>query len=316
MTVAIDDFAGTGWGVACRGLGIVDKGVEIMPEAIETRENNNLETIYHDVWDGLFHPEKTPPHRGRIGSPPCQTFSVAGSGSGRRALVTVLEAISNRDYESAQRLFELGQRTDPRTALILTPLAAVYRDRPEWVALEQVGPALPVWQGVASVLESLGYSTWVGILNSHDYGVAQTRRRSVLIASRVREVAKPADAGIKLSISDVLPDLPEEYFYLESNYSTSVNGGKLQPGNKKPRSVRKITEPSTTLTSKAGSMHWLDYAGRRISRLNISQASAIQGYPKGFVFSGSLPKQFLQVGNSVPPPMARAILKEAAGLIS
>jgi hypothetical protein len=51
---ALDLFAGTGWGVACQRIKIIkEKGVELMPEAVATREANGMETIYRDVWDGL-----------------------------------------------------------------------------------------------------------------------------------------------------------------------------------------------------------------------------------------------------------------------
>jgi DNA (cytosine-5)-methyltransferase 1 len=35
--IALDLFAGTGWGVACQRLGIRENGVEIMPEAVASR---------------------------------------------------------------------------------------------------------------------------------------------------------------------------------------------------------------------------------------------------------------------------------------
>jgi hypothetical protein len=49
---ALDLFAGTGWGVACQSLGIHEQGVEIMPEAVASREAAGMETIYRDVWHG------------------------------------------------------------------------------------------------------------------------------------------------------------------------------------------------------------------------------------------------------------------------
>lgn len=51
--VALDLFAGTGWGVACERLGIREYGVEVMPEAVAVREVNGMRTVYHDVWEGL-----------------------------------------------------------------------------------------------------------------------------------------------------------------------------------------------------------------------------------------------------------------------
>lgn len=198
---ALDLFAGTGWGVACNWLGIEEQGVDNMPEVIETREANGMKNLYHDVWDGLLG---RPKHEGGnreglaylpahiisvlrnynllIASPPCQTFSQAGKGEGRKALDQVIAAIKNHDYMDPEVLFELGEATDPRTALVLTPLAYAHRDRPKYIVFEQVPPVLPVWEAAALELQEMGYSTWTGILNSEQYGVPQTRRRAILIA--------------------------------------------------------------------------------------------------------------------------------------
>ena len=92
---ALDLFAGTGWGVACQRLGIKEAGVEIMPEAVATREANGMETIYNDVWDGLKltaeqHRDEYGSYGLLIASPPCQTFSAAGKGAGRDTVMTHL----------------------------------------------------------------------------------------------------------------------------------------------------------------------------------------------------------------------------------
>lgn len=182
--IALDLFAGTGWGVACQRLGIEEYGVEIMPEARATRAANGMFTLYEDVWEGLADL----PHTWKmdydllIASPPCQTFSMAGGGAGRKALDAVLEAVRERAYLDPIKLREFGEKHDPRTALVLTPLAHVARDLPLHVVFEQVPPVLPVWEACAEEMRRWGYSVWVGIVNAEQYGVPQTRRRAILIA--------------------------------------------------------------------------------------------------------------------------------------
>ena len=189
---ALDLFAGTGWGVACQRLGIHEDGVEIMPEAIATRAANGMSTIYNDVWEGLQDAEHTHGYYNLlIASPPCQTFSMAGSGSGRAALDDVLAAIAAGAYKDVADLHALGEATDPRTALVLTPLAHVWRDYPEYVVFEQVPPVLPVWEACAEVMRERGYSVWTGVLNAEQYGVPQTRRRAILIAKLFGEAKPP-----------------------------------------------------------------------------------------------------------------------------
>lgn len=181
--IALDDFAGTGWGVACQRLGIAERGVEIMPEARATREANGMHTVGGDIWEHLEATVETPlAYDLLISSPPCQTFSMAGGGAGRRALDEVVGLIDSRAYADVAQLRAFGETHDPRTALVLTPLVRVYRDAPTYVVLEQVPPVLPVWERMAVELRGWGYSVVTGVLNAEQYGVPQTRRRAVLIA--------------------------------------------------------------------------------------------------------------------------------------
>ena len=50
---ALDLFAGTGWAVGARSLGIEEYAVEIMPEANATRAANGMSApVFEDVWSG------------------------------------------------------------------------------------------------------------------------------------------------------------------------------------------------------------------------------------------------------------------------
>lgn len=187
--IALDLFAGTGWGVACQRLGIEEYGVEIMPEARAVRAANGMKTWYADVWQGLEADVQRFDAAAffdiydlLIASPPCQTFSMAGGGAGRRALDDVLGLIDSRAYLDVEALRAFGETHDPRTALVLTPLAYVARDVPLHVVLEQVPPVLPIWERYAEEMRAWGYSVWTGILSAEQYGVPQTRKRAILIA--------------------------------------------------------------------------------------------------------------------------------------
>jgi len=301
---ALDLFAGTGWGVACQRLGIDEMGVEIMPEAVATREANGMHTIYRDVWDGLTGPKLS--YDLLIASPPCQTFSMAGNGAGRAALDEVIEAIEAGAYKDPQALRDFGDRHDPRTALVLTPLAHVWRDRPRLVVLEQVPTVLPAWHAYADVMNDLGYSVTVGLLNAEQYGVPQTRKRAILVArlDRIAELPGPThsryyssnpsklDPGVKpwAGMADALGR--DGAAMLRSNYGTGGDPAK--------RGERTIDQPAPTLTSKADRNKW---DGAR--NMTADEAAALQSYPPGFIWTG---KTFLQIGNAVPPLLAEAIL--------
>lgn len=182
---AVDLFAGTGWGVACKALGIDEVGVEKMPEARATREANGMRNWLDDVWEVLeTAPVDSPEFKAAllIASPPCQTFSMAGTGAGRKALDEVIGLIDSRAYFDVAKLREFGERHDMRTALVLTPLTYVAHHIPTYVVLEQVPTVLPVWERIAVELREWGYSVVTGVLNAEQYGVPQTRKRAILIA--------------------------------------------------------------------------------------------------------------------------------------
>lgn len=387
--IALDLFAGHGWGVACQKLGIEEYGVEIMPEAIATRELNGMTTIYNDVWTGLedssrwrIEPDLL------IASPPCQTFSMAGGGAGRKALDDVLGLIDAKAYRDVAALRAFGESHDPRTALVLTPLAHVYRDLPRYVVFEQVPPVLPVWERCAEEMRAWGYSVWTGNLQAEMYGVPQTRKRAILIAKRDPdldgEAAPPVptysryysrdpkrlDEGVLpwVSMAEALGwGMTERPFITAGNAvgraeGAGGSGGKAaivdakergawrirtnqgnprdgyferdddspsptvtgvgsrswnrvmrsnygMGGDASNRGERVADEPSATITSKADRNLWTDRPATTAERVTVAEAAALQSYPPGFTFAGTKTKQFLQVGNAVPPLLAEAILR-------
>jgi DNA (cytosine-5)-methyltransferase 1 len=193
----VDLFAGPGgWDVGARWLGLDPLGVENDTAACKTREAAGLRTLQSDI-----RTVEPMPATGLIASPPCQSFSAAGKGSGRKNLDQVF---------ILARLLVLGEDwrklteglDDERTALVLEPLHWAYEmfkaDTPyRWLALEQVPPVLPVWEFYAEILRSWGYSVATAHLQAEMYGVPQTRKRAILIASLDHEVSMPTPTHSK-----------------------------------------------------------------------------------------------------------------------
>lgn len=127
-------------------------------------------------------------------SPPCQGFSMAGKGKGREDAQLLQQAITAiADGHTVEEMIRWLTRhaSDERTALTLEPLRWIKDLGPEWVTLEQVPAVLQVWEWIAEVLRAWGYNVATGHLQAEQYGVPQTRKRAILVASRVREVALP-----------------------------------------------------------------------------------------------------------------------------
>lgn len=286
---ALDLFAGTGWGVACKRLGIVEFGIENMPEAVESRDGAGMDTLLRDVWLGVARPEAIPEHDILIASPPCQTFSRAGEGAGRRNLDTLLSLVSSVPFspDEARGLF------DDRTALVLTPLHYALRHRPRYVVWEQVPEVLPVWEAMGSVLRSIGYSVATGVVNAEQYGVPQTRKRAILMArcdgveARLPDPThsryysrdpERLDAGVPpwVSMSQALGVPGGEV--LRSNYSS---GGDLSKRGQRPAGF-----PASTVTSKAGSMRWVVSGGAFVA----PGGGHVADVPEGFSVCGSAGK--------------------------
>lgn len=354
--VALDLFAGTGWGVACKSLGIDEIGVELMPEARATREANGMANWLPDVWDVLETADPDSPEFKAallIASPPCQSFSMAGNGAGRRALDEVLGLIDSGAYLDVAELREFGERHDIRTALVLTPLAYAAKHRPAYVVLEQVPPVLPVWERMAVELRGWGYSVVTGILHAEAFGVPQTRKRAILIARADGvEARMPTPTHSRYYPRDktrmdpgVLPwvSMAEALGWndsriMRSNYGTggdpSLRGERtgdepsatvtskidrniIMVSNDKfaHSAIRSIDEPAPTITAghDSGNRRWVHGEQNSTStKVTVAEAAALQSYPDGFVFAGSRTKQYLQIGNAVPPLLARAVLATLA----
>lgn len=200
----IDLFSGPdGWGTGFRQTGspLSVLGIEIEPNARETAMANGHKTILQDI--ATLEPQHyghTGELKGLIASPPCPGFSAAGKGLGRKDLEMLIAAVGQiRIGADVDKVIADVARYafDDRSKLTLEPLRWALALRPEWTVWEQVPAVLPFWEACAEALRGVGYNVWVGKLSSEMYGVAQTRTRAVLIASRMKPVHEPKPTNSK-----------------------------------------------------------------------------------------------------------------------
>lgn len=351
--IADDLFAGAGgWDLAAAELGIHARGVENMKEARATRNAAGLTTIHDDVW--TFEPDGNA--QGLIASPPCQSFSQAGKGAGRKALSDVLRGIRDGYVDSLDHLRFLGLEVgDERTSLVLTPLHFALKHDYQWLAWEQVPTVLPVWEACAEVLRASGWSVWTGLLQAEMFGVPQTRKRAVLLACQVGEMAPPVPTHSRYHSrtpskldSGVLPwvSMAEALGWgLSERPAPTVTGGGTETGGAEPiakwdrytgrpdflrmttmanSAVRATNQPAPTIV---GSFHPEIVAapGYRTDvsrqnaphsvRITVNEAGVLQSFPPNFPWQGAQGKQYLQAGNAIPPGLALHALTAASGRV-
>ena len=81
-----------------------------------------------------------------------------------------------------------------------------------------------------------------------------------------------------------------------------------------PNKWRKIARDQPVRTvmahlSKDGYSH-IHYDNAQARTISVREAARLQSFPDGFVFTGAMNHAFRQIGNAVPPLMARAIAVE------
>lgn len=331
----VDLFAGPrGWSEGLRPLGLRDVGLELETAACRTAVAAGHATIQTDV---AAYP--TAPFAGRISgliaSPPCQAWSRAGKRGGIKDQPLVHQAVHDLTHGRDTRAQLLAQCRDPRSLLAAEPMRWIVELRPEWVCMEEVVDVLPLWQQYADVLRGWGCSVWCGVLNAANYGVPQTRRRAILVASRTRTVTAPepthSEHGAAGLFGDDLPrwiTMAEAlgWGYTQRPAPTAAGGGTdtggAEPfGNATRRAMCAAMtnpahwawrKPAPTVSGTVGHVGGKQAGGHL--NLQPDEGALLQTFPRRHPFWGSKGQRSRQIGDAVPPRFAAHIVSAATGI--
>jgi DNA (cytosine-5)-methyltransferase 1 len=329
--MAVDLFCGAGGltrGLLNSGIPVV-LGIDINGDYARTYETNNhtSQFLCRDLRNvKSSHIRKYVPKDQSlflVGCAPCQPFSPHRKGY-------VLSA-------EAKLLTEFGR--------LIAEL------RPEWVFIENVPgitkiPGFSTYKRFCKLLDDLKYNYCQGILDAKRYGVPQTRRRFVMIASRsVTPSLPPATHGPDglpyRTVREAIGDLPAIRAGTSCDHVPNHRAAALSPINLRrientPRDGggrvawskhlrlrchedydghtdvygrMKWDAPAPTLTCRCFSLSNGRYGHPEQDRaISLREAACLQSFPESFVFFGKSQRSIgEQIGNAVPVTLAETI---------
>jgi DNA (cytosine-5)-methyltransferase 1 len=240
------------------------------------------------------------------GGVPCPPFSVAGK--------------------------QLG--ADDERDLFPEALRLISECKPRAVMLENVrgllGPKFTVYRAlIEDRLRRMGYEPSWRLLRASDHGVPQLRPRAILVAFQAKlawNFQWPAPGLVPgPTVGDCLHDLMAERGWEQADAwragaqriaPTLVGGSKKHGGpdlgpTRAKREWAKLGVDALGIANSAPSPGF-----RGMPRLTARMAARLQGFDDTWRFFGSKTAQYRQIGNAFPPPVAAAVGREIAAVLT
>lgn len=280
-----------------------------------------------------------------VGGAPCQPFSKAaywtetGEESRYRRARAAGEAVTRPAAPTEPR-------PDARRTLVEEFWRLIYEADADGFVFENV-PSIkhprnrPVLEGFRTAAEDAGYQVTQVTANAAEFGVAQTRERVFLLGSKRGAPIAPqathtlkGEGGLKpaLTAGEALAGLDRSEFFEPEEIVTGRWAEHLRTvppgwnykahtawaGHPNPTFVTETRfwnfllklspdRPSWTIAASpgpwTGPFHW---ANRRLRTIEMA---ALQGFPREYKLVGSRREKVRQMGNAVPPPLARKMVE-------
>jgi len=226
-------------------------------------------------------------------SPPCQPFSRAHRTPGQNDETNQAVLFSVR---------QLLERLHPRL-VTLEEAEWLVRGHKQW------------WNSAIAMFTDLGYSITYKIINCLNYGVPQNRERVILFGAcpglRLPAIPPPTHgppgSGLLpyVTIADTLAKLAR---HPSATHNSTSDGYAPIARSLPPYDANRTAWCITTGGSngRPGTYH---PSGRR--DFTLRELAMLQGFPWDFEFAAGLTKTQIrrQIGNAVPPPLARALYR-------
>ena len=274
--------ANDSWDVAMQtyALNRPDGGTEICAGPLAEHRSRLVQLAEQEHVDVVF------------GGPPCQDFSTVGW-RGRDERDNLRAAQTSAFIDTAA---EIG---------------------PEFIVMENVNTILSTgrlyFDAIRRCLDKAGYAVITQVLNAVDLGAPQFRKRCFIMAHKQTGLTE-ADMrvatrqGRHVSVKDYMPDIDrgqnrtDFYFHPKpcsgdtpSVFRTDVPAPTIH-GNTRPIPSTYAPVPRDATSDMS-----------LVRPLTIAERAGIQTFPPGYRFAGCRTAQSRQIGNAVPPLMARAV---------
>jgi DNA (cytosine-5)-methyltransferase 1 len=236
-------------------------------------------------------------------------------------------------------------RKDARNSLVGKFAEIAIGLNADFIIMENVPDLLSVkhkrhYDQFEKTLKTAGYKINVKIINMADYGVAQARFRTLVLASKEFTPSIPESIVGRLdhyTVYDAIGHLPPlsagQKCMLDEMHITSKHrpetveiikqvpkDGGSRPRGVGPQCLDKVSgfydvygrlawkKPSITITARCRTPSCGRFSHPEQDRgLSVREAALLQGFPPDFHFSGPFDDKFKQVGNAVPPLFSRVL---------